>query len=121
MWSILIVVIVFLVAKVLFLQDLGEQEAVTFIKEGAVLVDVRTIAEYEGGHVDGALNIPVDELEHLAKNMLSNHGDIILLYCLSGSRAMIAKQLLKKAGYENVYNLGTLGRADSINKKAART
>ncbi len=64
---------------------------------GATLVDVRSAAEFESGHVTGALNIPLEE-------MRERHGELprgkpILLYCQAGQRAYYATRLLMQLGY----------------------
>lgn len=73
------------------------------VKKGAVIVDVRTPAEFQGGHIKGAINIPLQSLE---KNLgkLSKEKAVITC-CASGMRSGSAKSLLKAKGY-NVHNGG---------------
>lgn len=79
-------------------------------EEGALLLDVRSQAEFDEGHVDGAVLIPHDELaERIAEVAAAQGNDKskpIVVYCRSGGRAGKAKQTLKDAGYETVTNLG---------------
>jgi phage shock protein E len=73
-------------------------------KNGAILVDVRSADEYATGHAPGTLNIPLQELG----NRLSEipKASPVVLCCASGTRSGIAKRLLKKKGYLDVYNIG---------------
>lgn len=70
-----------------------------------LLVDVRSPEEYRAGHKQGALNIPGDEIEELAPQMLPNKNAMILLYCRTGKRADKAMETLKKMGYSHLENL----------------
>ena len=80
-----------------------------------VWIDVRSEAEYEEEHLEGALNIEYTEiLEGTALAGLDKDAEI-LLYCGSGRRAGIALEALEAAGFSNVVNRGglddVLGRA----------
>lgn len=81
-------------------------EAKTLVKKGAVLIDVRTPEEFAGGHVDGALNIPVDELGDRLAELKGKEAADIVVYCRSGHRSGIAKTLLESKGFKKVYNMG---------------
>ena len=75
------------------------------VKNGAIIVDVRTKDEYKAGHIAGSLNIPVNELgSHLAKLPQSK---TIITCCASGMRSASAKAILRSNGYENVHNGGS--------------
>ena len=67
-----------------------------------VLVDVRTPEEYRTGHKEGALNIPADEVEQRAAQLLPDKNAVILLYCRTGKRADKALEVLRKMGYSHV-------------------
>lgn len=72
------------------------------IAEGAFLVDVRTPAEFAGGHVKGSVNIPLNMIPaQLAK--FKNKKNIIV-FCLSGGRSSRAKSILEQNGFTNVIN-----------------
>ena len=75
------------------------------VQNGAIIVDVRTKAEFESGHIAGAINIPVDQL---AKNLnkLRDKSKPIITCCASGMRSAAAKQFLISGGYAEVYNGG---------------
>ncbi len=67
----------------------------------ATLLDVRTAGEYEGGHLDGFLNIPVDELRGRLNEV--ERGKPVYVICQSGLRSYIACRILAGFGYE-AYN-----------------
>ena len=72
------------------------------IKNGAIVVDVRTVQEFKSGHVPGSKNIPLHTLNSKKKAF---KGKDVILVCRSGGRATQAKQLLTKSGI-NAYNAG---------------
>ena len=69
------------------------------------LKDVRSGQEYEEGHLDGAINIPVYNIENEIQKKVKDKNETIILYCSSGSRSKKAKNILEKLGYTEVYNL----------------
>jgi rhodanese-related sulfurtransferase len=75
------------------------------VKEGAIIVDVRSKAEYAAGHIKGSVNISLDTLgSSLGK--LSDKNKPIITCCASGMRSASAKNLLLSRGYKQVYNGG---------------
>jgi phage shock protein E len=77
------------------------------IKAGALVVDVRTEAEFAAGAYPGATNIPLDQVE----KRLADFGDrkrAIVVYCRSGNRSGQAKVILEKNGFSDVTNGGGL-------------
>lgn len=74
------------------------------VKDGAVIVDVRTPGEYASGHIRGSVNIPLDKLSQNL-NKLSKDKAIITC-CASGMRSASARSILKSRGYDRVYNGG---------------
>lgn len=76
------------------------------MKNGAVILDVRSKGEYAGGHIKGSLNIPVDQLSgNLSK--LKDKNKPIITCCASGMRSASAKSILKSNGYIEVHNGGS--------------
>ncbi len=74
------------------------------VKDGAVILDVRTPAEYNGGHIKGSINIPLQSLD---KNLGKLKKDkVIITCCASGMRSASAKSVLKSKGFEDVHNGG---------------
>lgn len=86
---------------------LGMAPAVDYkqlMAEGAVIVDVRTKGEYQGGHIKGSVNIPLDTLAGQLKKIDKNKP--VITCCASGMRSASAKGLLQSKGYTRVYNGG---------------
>ncbi len=76
------------------------------IKEGAVIIDVRSKGEYTGGHIPKSINIPVDVLKNNL-HLLKDKNKMIITCCASGIRSGMAKGILKERGYVNVHNGGS--------------
>jgi len=76
-----------------------------WIKEGAVILDVRTKGEFQGGHVKGAINIPLDQLRSNIGKLDKNKA--IITCCVSGMRSASGKSILKSAGFSRVHNGGS--------------
>lgn len=75
------------------------------VKKGAVILDVRSKSEYDGGHIKDSINIPVDQLQkNLSK--LKDKDKTIITCCASGIRSASAKSILQNNGYKNVHNGG---------------
>lgn len=70
-----------------------------------IIIDVRGPEEYQSGHVEGALNIPPDQLMQGAPqlNEVSKDTDIIV-YCRTGSRSNVAMNILNRLGYTRITN-----------------
>ena len=87
-------------------KDISYRELQSLMKtQNIVLMDVRSGQEYEEGHLDGAINIPVYNIEKDIAKHVKNKEDTIILYCSSGRRSKQAKEILEKLGYSEVYNL----------------
>jgi rhodanese-related sulfurtransferase len=74
------------------------------LQQGAVILDVRTKAEYQQGHIAGSKNIPLNEIK-LKADIIRKWNKPVVTVCRSGSRSAMAKTILKSAGIE-VYNGG---------------
>lgn len=73
--------------------------------EGAVLIDVRTLSEYAGGHIEGSVNIPLQSISG-SKALPEDRCAPIYVYCLSGARSRQAVHILKRNGYASVNDIG---------------
>jgi phage shock protein E len=72
--------------------------------QGAQLIDVRTMGEYSAQSAPGTINIPLSDLnKRLSEVSMTSP---VVLCCASGSRSGMAKFLLKRHGYKQVYNIG---------------
>lgn len=81
--------------------------AKTAPKSQGLWIDVRTPEEFKEGHLSGALNIPVDQIDRQIGRINPDKNSPIHLYCRSGRRADTALQKLKQMGYTNVTNHGS--------------
>ena len=115
-WGVIAVVAIALVAWIGIkrLSWISSGRARSCLKQGALVVDVRSPAEFRARHLSGALNLPLDKLLELAPRQLPDRQRVILLHCLSGTRSGIARRELKSLGYKSVFNLGSFGRAKGI-------
>ncbi len=75
-------------------------------KPNVVLVDVRSQAEYNSGHIKGAVLLPLPQVSVDAEKALGSKDRTIIVYCQSGSRSKLAAMLLKRKGYDSVYDFG---------------
>jgi phage shock protein E len=77
------------------------------VNDGGLLLDVRTSGEYNGGHIDGALNIPVGDLQSRLGE-LGSKDRAIVVYCASGGRSARASKMLRAKGFNEVHDLGSI-------------
>lgn len=75
------------------------------VKDGAIIVDVRSKSEYLSGHIKGSLNIPLDTLSNNL-NKIKDKNKPVITCCASGMRSASAKGILTSKGYTQVYNGG---------------
>ena len=71
----------------------------------ALLIDVRSPAEYREGWIPGSQNVPIQSLDKVSR-ITDNKDTPIFVYCHSGSRSTYAALMLRDMGYRNVMNLG---------------
>src|SRR5687767_10617530 len=81
-------------------------QAHRWVQDGALLVDVRTPGEFSGGHIDGAVNIPIEDLEKHT-DRLSDKSRPVVVYCTSGVRSARVARALRELGYR-VFDLGAM-------------
>ena len=72
---------------------------------GAVLLDVRTEAEYREGHIPGSQNLPLQEIDRVGETV-GEKDTPLFVYCRSGARSGQAVEALKRMGYHNAKNIG---------------
>ena len=82
-----------------------EMQEILENNENTVLLDVRSPQEYEEGHLTHAVNIPHYELYYKAPRIIKQKDTIIIVYCSFGIRSKKALKVLKKMGYNNLYQL----------------
>ncbi len=90
------------------IQDWRDLNTLLEANENIVLIDVRTQAEYEAGHIPGAILVPHDEI--LASGLEIGSDRPIILYCRSGNRSGQAFRELENRGYTLIYDFGGINR-----------
>ena len=86
--------------------EIGTLEATRLMNQGSALVlDVREQKEYAAGHLPKARHIPVRELSKRVEEIGKFKSKPVIVTCASGARAGAACRLLKRSGFENVYQL----------------
>ena len=85
--------------------DVTVEQAYELVKgdRPPVILDVRNDWEFEDGHLEGAINIPVDDLEGRLGEL--DKEDEILVYCRTGNRSTRAAQILRENGFEKIYHM----------------
>ncbi|MEY3245808.1 MAG: hypothetical protein RL253_965, partial [Bacteroidota bacterium] len=69
------------------------------VKNGALIIDVRTPGEFNSGHIKGSINIPLDDIRNKTEE-LKKKNKVIITCCRSGNRSGMAKSMLESAGIE---------------------
>ena len=75
--------------------------------EKAVIIDVRSPKEFDGGHVKDAVNLPIDTITEADVLKLASKDQLIILYCHSGGRASVVQSRMSQWGFSDVHNLKT--------------
>ncbi|NJD30718.1 MAG: rhodanese-like domain-containing protein [Gammaproteobacteria bacterium] len=86
-------------------QSVGPMDAVRLLNQGAVLVDVRSQAEFDGGHVIDAKHIPQEQLASSAETLKKYREKVVITCCESGMRSGAAARVLQAQGFTKVVNL----------------
>jgi len=71
-----------------------------------IWIDVRSADEFASGHIENAINIPYEQIGNRIGELTADPLQPLNLYCRSGNRASIAKQILEDMGYTRVNNIG---------------
>ena len=79
------------------------------LPDNALVIDVRSPGEYASGHVQGAINLPLNRLEQEIGRVAPDKSVPVMMYCLSGGRSGGACQLMQQLGYRQVINGGSVG------------
>lgn len=89
-------------------RQVSMQEAIEIMasENKYIILDVRTIAEYESGHIPGAICVPNETIASTEFPELPDKNQLILVYCRSGNRSKQAAGRLAKIGYTNVVEFG---------------
>jgi phage shock protein E len=84
-------------------------DAVRTAAHGPLYIDVRSPGEYASGWIDGAVNVPLGELESRIRTLAPDPHRELILYCASGARSEFGCALLQQSGYTHVRNGGGVG------------
>ncbi len=85
------------------IQNVDAAGAQAAIDKGAQVVDVRTAGEYQMGHIPGAVNTPVDQLQTSAQSW--DKDATYVVYCATGQRSATAVETMKALGFKNIAHL----------------
>ena len=111
--KIILVVLAIIVVGVLYMRftavRVSAGDARELVANGAMLLDVRSSEEFSGGHIEGAINIPIQELAGRLDE-LGDKSSPIVVYCQVGGRSVMAKRLLESNGFTQVHDLGGIGQ-----------
>lgn len=90
-----------------------------FGKDAAMplVIDVRTVQEWDKGHLEGAVLIPYDRIGEQIGSVVKDKSKTIYVYCRTGRRTKIAKETLEKLGYKDIVDLGSMEDAAKILKR----
>lgn len=78
--------------------------ASNLIRSNAKVIDIRDKNEFKKSHINGAVNIGIDEVEKILK-LFPNKNEKIIVVCSKGIRSIAVAEELSDMGYKNVYNL----------------
>ena len=90
-------------------KSLSPEEAAKVMEANGdcLIADVRTEKEYAGGHIPGAVNVPLDRIEAGdVSDAFPDKQQVILVYCYAGRRSVEAAKALASMGYTNAYEFG---------------
>ena len=82
-------------------ETIDTNKALELIDTGAIILDVRTVDEFNREHIPNAINIPLDQIDTIG----FDNGSSIIVYCQSGMRSKEAVEKMYDLGYTSLYNL----------------
>lgn len=112
-----VLILLAVVAVVYLLKRAGQistREAAAHLKNGALVIDVRSAGEFNRGHLPSAINVPLEEIETALPRRVKDRNQPLLLHCQSGMRSGMARKKLQGMGYANAFNLGSYARAAQV-------
>lgn len=86
-------------------QSVGPTDAVRLLNQGALLVDVRSQAEFDSGHIIDARHVPQEDLAQAGETLKRYRDKAVVLCCESGARSSAAARTLTTQGFTKVVNL----------------
>lgn len=97
----LLILMIMLTACTKKFETIATNEALEIIDNGAIVIDVRSIDEYNQGHIKNAINLPLDKIDTIGYDKDTT----IIVYCATGVRSLEAVNKLSDMGYTSLYNL----------------
>lgn len=91
------------------ISSIGEGKAHANLPAEACLIDVRSPEEYASGHIEGAINIPLDRFYESIARVIPDRNTPVILCCRSGMRSSQAHIILRELKYEQAHNGGSVG------------
>ncbi|MGE7625185.1 sulfurtransferase TusA family protein [Viridibacillus sp. NPDC096237] len=91
------------VVEKIFEKTISNEEIIMRVTKGGLILDVREEAEFAFGHIEGAISIPIGELDSRLNELDKNQE--IYVICRTGKRSNLAAQKLEKNGFTKVYNV----------------
>ncbi|MEK9649807.1 MAG: rhodanese-like domain-containing protein [Gammaproteobacteria bacterium] len=82
--------------------------------DNVLIIDVRTEQEWDNGHLESAIHIPLGEISTQIESLLQYKDSEIFLYCGAGRRAEEARKILSNAGFTNLINAGGINDASKL-------
>ncbi|WP_297450948.1 rhodanese-like domain-containing protein [Ferrovum sp.] len=92
-----------------FMAAVSDQKTGTELPADARLIDVRTHSEFISGHIEGAINLPLNRFNHDIHQVIPDKSTPVVLYCRSGARSGHALSVMHQLGYTQVFNGGSVG------------
>lgn len=86
-------------------KDIKKEELDQYLKQDAILIDVRSPQEYREGHLNNAISIPFYQVRRNIERQIPNKNQLIILYCSTGHRGEEVQYTMQRMGYTNVYNV----------------
>jgi len=87
-------------------KKISPQDAEVMMSGDVIILDVRTIDEFNIGHIPNAILLPDNEIAERAGDVITDKSQTILVYCRSGGRSERSARLLIDLGYTDVYDFG---------------
>ena len=100
-------------ATVFVLTACAPAAAPIVVAQGTVIIDVRTPAEFAGGHLEGAVNIDVQSGDFASAISQLPTDDTYIIYCKSGNRSGQAMTQMTSLGFTDMVNAGSVAAASS--------
>jgi phage shock protein E len=115
-WNLTLIAIVVLTGVFVLRAEttLPEAQAREKLKQGAVVIDVRTVEEYHARHLTNVVHIPLDQVKEGVTKKYPDKSKVLLLHCRSGRRSGIAEKEVRSLGYTNAFNIGSYEQAERV-------